>query len=325
MPRNHAIRTSEDSISTKTGIRQHWIPQFYQRRFVSDGSGLIWVYGLDCEPRHETIRKTGMAIDFYAFTKNEARDNQSVEAALQKLDHLGAHLIRKIDRGHQLTDQERYNLSEFISVMWRRTAKHKKEAERRAAAMMPDFFGQHNEDWLIAELEKREVAPVSSGVPFEEQLNKLAKIKLEYTTKVPDFVFARNVVRTSVFERVLYLMDWAFFRSSENQDFITSDNPVVFSTGRGLKHDDAVIFFPLSRKLCLQGMWRSQYRGAYVQATNSQIGVINRYVAQNADREIYASYKSRVLADFVYKWIDTFESPNERIRHRGRARKKKKS
>jgi hypothetical protein len=266
-----------------------------------------------------------MAINFYAFTKNETTDSQSVENALQKIDMMGARLIRKIERGERLTDQERYNLSEFISIMWRRTAKHKEEAERRAAAMMPDFFEQHDEEWLIAELQKREVAVGSSAVPFEEQLTKLSKIKSEYMAKVPDFLFARNVVRTSVFERVLCLMDWGIFRASENQEFITSDNPVVFSKGRGLKHEDAVIFFPLSRKLCLQAMWKSNYRGSYVQPSNSEIGLINRYIAQNASQEVYASYKSRVLSEFVNKWIDTFESPDQRIRQQGRSRKKKKS
>lgn len=315
-----------DVITTQgnaAGTRQHWVPEFYQRRFISDGSGLIWVYGLDCEPRQKTVRKTGMAIDFYAFTKNETRDNQSVETVLQKIDHMGARLIRKIDRREQLTDKERFNLSEFVSVMWRRTAKHKEEAERRAAAMMPDFFEQHDEKWLTARLQERQVS--INGVHFEEHLAKLQRIKSEYFAKVPDFLFPSNVVRESIFERVLYLMDWGFFVSSETQPFITCDNPVVFSKGRGLKHDDAVIFFPLSRRLCLQAMWKSDFKGAYIQPSNSEIGLINRYIAQNAGQEVYASYKSRVLAEFVNKWIDTFESPSERIQHSGRPRKKRKS
>jgi len=302
------------------GERQHWIPKFYQRRFIADGSGLIWVYSLDSKPRHETIRKTGMAIDFYAFTKNQIRDSQSIEDALQKIDHMGARIIRKIDRREKLTDRERYNLSEFISVMWRRTAKHKEEAERRAAAMMPDFLAQHDEQWLKARLKERQVS--TEGVPFEEHVAKLATIKSEYMMKVPDFLFAKNVVRESVFERVLYLMDWAFF-TSRDQEFLTSDNPVVFSKGPGLKHDDAVIFFPLSRKLCLQAMWKSNFKGAYVWPSNSEIGLINRYIAQNADREVYASYKSRVMDEFVKKWIDTFESSDKRTQQQGRRRKKR--
>lgn len=78
-----------------------------------------------------------MAIDFYAFTKNNEKDNVSVEKALEKIDSMGARIISKLEKGLTLTDKERYNLSEFISVMWRRTTKHKAEAEQRAAAMMP--------------------------------------------------------------------------------------------------------------------------------------------------------------------------------------------
>jgi hypothetical protein len=192
--------------------------------------------------------------------------------------------------------------------------------------MMPDFFEQHDDKWLIAQLEKREVSAGVGSLRYEEQLAKLSKIKSEYIAQVPDFLFAGNVVRPSIFERVLYLMDWGIFRASDGgQQFITSDNPVVFNKSSGLKHDDAVIFFPLSHKLCLQAMWKSNYRGAYVQPSNSEIGLINRYITQNAGREVYASYKSRPLAEFVNKWIDTFELPDERIRRQGRPRKKKKS
>ncbi|CAN5737610.1 hypothetical protein BH18ACI4_BH18ACI4_14010 [soil metagenome] len=315
-------RTTSNDCATlgfgMAGARHHWVPQFYQRRFISDGSGLV----LDSEPRQESIRKTAMARDFYAFTKNEARDSRSVEDALQKIDHMGPRLMRKVDHGERLTDQQRYELSVFVSVMWRRTAQHKEEAEQRAAAMMPGFFDQHNEDWLVSRLEEKQVAPDGGEVPFQKQRAKLAAIRSEYMATVPDFLFARNVVRPSIFEQVMYLMDWGFFRCSDAQEFITSDNPVVFSKGKGLKHDDAVIFFPLSRNTCLQAMWKSQYEDSYVRASTAQVGLINRYMAQNAKREVYASYKSAVLAEFVSKWVDTFDSPIERIRHYGRPRRK---
>ena len=129
MYNNDAFENSDKHTAHNKGTRHHWIPQFYQRRFISDSSGLIWVYSLDSELRLTTIRKTGMAFDFYAFTKNEVKDKKSVEAVLQKIDHIGARIIRKIDRREQLTNREGFNLSEFISIMWRRTAKHKEEAE----------------------------------------------------------------------------------------------------------------------------------------------------------------------------------------------------
>jgi hypothetical protein len=103
-------------------------------------------------------------------------------------------------------------------------------------------------------------------------------------------------------------MDWTFFKSTGDTEFLTSDNPVVFNKGTGLKDEKAVIFFPLSRKLCLQAMWISQNRGKFIQLDDSTIRTINRYVVRNADKQVYASYKSRVLKDFVSKWINTFDS-----------------
>src|SRR5216684_1466154 len=87
--------------SKQAGTRQHFIPEFYQRGFISDKTGLIWVYGKPLEPRQLSVRKTGMAINFYAFTKDEKFDYQSVENALQKIDNMGARIFQKIDRGEQ--------------------------------------------------------------------------------------------------------------------------------------------------------------------------------------------------------------------------------
>lgn len=116
-------------MAKDTGTRQHSIPQFYQRGFIPDKTGLIWIYEKDAEPRQESVRKTGMEINFYGFTKNEQIDNESVENELQKIDDAGARLIHKLEKGKSLSDQERYTLSQFVSVMWRRTKEHKGEAE----------------------------------------------------------------------------------------------------------------------------------------------------------------------------------------------------
>jgi hypothetical protein len=292
----------------EVATRQHSIPQFYQRRFITDKGGLIWVYEKDSEPRRISVRNTAMAINFYAFTKDNRFDNETVEKGLEKIDSRGARIIHKLEKGQTLTEQERHNLSEFVSVMWRRTPQHKHEAEQRAAAMMPDFFRQHNEEWLVKELEKHGVPPGDGEVPFEEQRIRLAKVQSEYLQSVPDFLFPRNVIRDSMFEQVLYAMDWAFFKCTDDTDFLTSDNPVVFNKGTGLKDRNAVIIFPLTRSLLLQAMWISNYQGRFVQLEDSQIKILNKYVVQNAHRQVYASKRSRVLRDFVSKWIGTFET-----------------
>ena len=174
--------------------------------------------------------------------------------------------------------------------------------------MMPDFFRQHDEEWLIKELKKHRVPPGDGKVPFEEQRIRLARVRSDYLQSVPDFLFPRNVIRDSMFERVLYAMDWAFFKCTDDTDFLTSDNPVIFNKGTGLKDRNAVIIFPLTRTLLLQAMWISNYQGRFVQLENSQIRTLNKYVVRNAHRQVYASRRSRVLTDFVTKWLGTFET-----------------
>jgi hypothetical protein len=249
-----------------------------------------------------------MGINFYAFTQNNTVDTQSVEARLAKIDQIGARLMKKLEEGERLEDGERFNLGEFVSVMWRRTVQHKSEAERKAAEMMPEFFKQHDEAWLVKELAKQGVSPGESPIPYEQQKLRLADVRTEYLNKVPDFLFPKNVVRNSMFERVLFAMDWVYFKSTPLTEFLTSDNPVVFNKGTGLKDENAVIIFPLSRTLLLQAMWISNYRGSFVQLADAQIRTMNRYVVRNALREVYASKRSKILQTFVSKWIGSFES-----------------
>jgi len=295
-------------MSHETGTRQHSIPQFYQRRFIADGTGLIWVYQKDVEPRQKSVRNTAMGINFYAFTQNNTVDTESVEAGLAKIDQIGARVTKKLEKGERIGEGERFNLAEFVSVMWRRTEQHKSEAERKAAEMMPEFFEQHDEAWLVRELAKRGVAPGETSVPYEQQKLRLADVRTEYLNQVPDFLFPKNIVRSSMFERVLLAMDWVFFKSTPNTEFLTCDNPVVFNKGTGLKDRNAVIIFPLSRKLLLQAMWISNYRGSFVQLEDTQIRTMNRYVVRNAHRQVYASKRSNVIRDFVTKWIGSFEA-----------------
>lgn len=289
------------------GTRQHSIPQFYQRRFIADGTGLIWVYQKGIEPRQKSVRNTAMGINFYGFSQNNTVDTQSVEAGLARIDQIGARVMAKLEKGECLAERERLNLAEFISVMWRRTAQHKSEAESKAAQMMPDFFKQHDESWLVRELTKRGVSPGESAIPYKQQKLRLADVRAAYLNQVPDFLFPKNIVRSSMFERVLLAMDWVYFKSTPDTEFLTCDNPVVFNKGTGLKDQNAVIIFPLSRKLLLQAMWISNYRGSYVQLADTQIRTMNRYVVRNSLSEVYASKRSKILQNFVSKWIGSFE------------------
>jgi hypothetical protein len=109
-----------------------------------------------------------------------------------------------------------------------------------------------------------------------------------------------------MFERVMYFMDWAFFKASPNTEFLTCDDPVLFSKGSGLKDREAVIMFPLSRNLFFQAMWISEWRNTYQNLEEAQLRQLNEYVVSNAHKQVYASKNSNDIADLVQEKIGTF-------------------
>lgn len=293
-------------------VRNHYIPQFYQRGFIADGSGLIWVYEKGRQPRRESVRKTGMELNLYAFVNEKKElDTQTVENELAKLDSNGAGVIHKLEKGLLLTEEERWTLCRFVSAMWRRTLKHKNHAEQMATGMIKKFFEDHDAKWLYERLRERVSSETEARALFDKQKAELEEIREEYTRQVPSFLFPSNALRESMFEKVLFTMDWAYFRARPDTGFVTCDDPVVFNKGTGLKDKQAVIVFPLSRQVLLQAMWISDYRNNFRELKNPDVKMLNRWVVSNAHKQVYACKRSRVLCEFIDKWIAAFNKEQE--------------
>lgn len=294
-------------------MKHHYVPQFYQRGFVKEltkegkKEGLIWVYEKGHAPRKEPISKTGMEIDLYALADKEGNiDNVTIEKELGKIDDKGALAIQKLVQVTTLTDNERRDLCKFISIMYRRTPKFREHQTRMAAEMMPKFFEIHNEEWLRQEMHKHAKSPAQAEFWFQQRKAEFKQMREQYLRQPPDYLFSSDLRRDSVFERVLFDMDWALFRSTSDTDFITCDDPALFSKGAGIGDKErGIIMFPLSRELFLQAMWISTYKGAYVPLKDVDVRKFNRDVVRNANKQVYASHKSSSLATLVDKWIAT--------------------
>lgn len=270
--------------------KHHFIPQFYQRGFVPGGNK-IWVYEKDRPPRQRSVRRVGMQIDLYAFERNKRVDFGTVESALALLDDQAAKIVQRLESERAITDKERTRLSRFVSVMWRRTPKQRDHVNEKAIDLVPGVFVP------LEKLEDR----MSPEVKAE-----MKRLKEKYSREPPDSLFAHNVLRDSIFERVVYSMDWAFFRPPEGKEFFTSDDPVMFSRGSGLGSPDAVVLFPLSSALLLQCMWKSTWNHRYHQLEASQVDYFNLCTVQNASKQVLASQKSEELELVVNENINAW-------------------
>ena len=170
-----------------------------------------------------------MTIDFYSFGNSRGVvDFGTVERQLARLDDQAAKIIQRLVKGKKLLERERMRLARFVSVMWRRTPKHREQVNKVAKDIVPSIFEEF--------LKRRE--PLS-----EAESAEIERLREYYNTQDFDFLFAHNVLRDSMFERVMNDMDRAFFRPPIDMEFLTCDDPVLFSTGSGLGHKDATIIF----------------------------------------------------------------------------------
>src|SRR5262249_19604639 len=158
------------------------------------------------------------------------------------------------------------------------------------------FFETHDDAWLKETIYDRFGSSSEAETKYNLWKTELQEIRDQYSREVPDFLFPTNTLRESMFERVMYFMDWVFFKSSPQTEFLTCDDPVLFSKGSGLKDQEAVIMFPLSRKLFFQAMWISEWRNTYQSLDETQLGQLNEYVVRNAHQQVYSSKNSKEIA-----------------------------
>lgn len=268
----------------------HHLPQFYQRGFIADNTNKIWVYEKGFPPRHRSIRSTGMQIDLYAIQDSRGNmDFATVEKKLSLLENEAARVIQRIKKREQVTQNDRRVLCRFVSVMWRRTPKHERQVKEIAKKLMPKVF-----------------EPVDQLDLTPEARLELEHIRQQYSQNPPSFLFPQHVLLRSEFEEVMYQMDWVFFES-QTSEFLTSDDPVMFSKGSGLGSPDSVIGFPLTKSLFLQCMRKSSYGNAYDALPDQHVQYFNECTIKNAHKTVYVSHKSDDIQLMVDRYLGAWE------------------
>jgi hypothetical protein len=287
-----------------TEQRHHYVPEFYQRGFIEDGSGLIWVYEKGRTPRQLSVKKrVGFELNLYAFTNRDGGvDVESIEKSLADIDREAARVIRKIDSGAGISAEDRQSLCTFIGVMWRRTPEHRRKVGDMATKTMPEVFANIEAEIFSPGFDVKQYLNEDQQKRLEQRYAEFLQIKREYSAKHPDFLFPSLIIRNSILQMMLEGMDWAFFKSTRDTPYLTCDDPVVFNLSP--QHQQGgVLFFPLSKDTLLQAMRVSSYRGGYQQLTNTQVRELNRHIVRNAKNQVYAGRTSKVLAGFVEKWL----------------------
>jgi hypothetical protein len=231
----------------------HTVPRFYLEGFSDPRSGKLWVYTKGCAPRSSLPLNECRRRDYYAFELGETK-LYDFEHVLSVFETYAGELFKKLqDNGYAFSENDKSFLSNFVALTFSRVPAFRDHA-RDAYQSILDRARQPEKLITLAQEATHDLKKPISVEIIRSQLDattfQLSKHDLRSLQWIVD-----NVNRLAP---ILFSMHWKVLES-EQESFITSDNPVVtrienssgISLGEGFARPDVYVYFPLNCKACL--------------------------------------------------------------------------
>ncbi|GAB1422139.1 hypothetical protein MASR2M15_23520 [Anaerolineales bacterium] len=261
----------------KENINSHIIPRHYLKHFAND-RGCIFTYPdpekhTDCQCMSKgggkVVKNTATETGYYSPKTEQTLD--------QKYENQGSHILRKILNKHLITSNEKELFAKYITSFIFRVPATKQMIEKVLPKIVedmnsPDSFLEQNE--------------IKDHTLYYEFLND--------PTQEPERV--RQIFETlienehkSIYDTLLS-REWWVAETISSEYFITSNNPLFYTSIGGMRDRDIQITFPISKRMALifEG-----YKGTskklnieYYPASSllhNQVDLINKRTASNSD------------------------------------------
>lgn len=218
------------------GKNQHFVPQFYFKKFSKDQK-TICLFNLKNKKFISNATIKGQCSKSYFYSKNT-----QIETEFSHLEGLGNKLISEVINNKNfsgLNEEGRQNLKSHLLFQHGRTEYARQSEEETANALFdllkPNFLKYAKEKGL--------------NMTSEE----VDKIKIKSNSKISLFVSMISGI-------LLNDLDMVLLENKTQTDFIFSDNPVVFFNSffnnlpqgtQGFSSTGLQIYFPLNSKLAL--------------------------------------------------------------------------
>lgn len=296
-----------------TAKRHHYVAQSYLRGFSPKGrASHVWVY--EKYPNHQPKLKSTKSVaysDFYYAQPDENGNDQTdiLERAFGEIEKEFIENIRLILRNSHkkvnLDSEQRSLLAFFVAVSLTRVPSFREPAKYLYELMAQDTLKN-----------QIDIQKIQGSLPSAiEKLWKEDKIKIT----VHEWITLKHMIQSALtISNSMLSKTWQFFKPDGNSEFITSDNPTIFTTNKnvgphsiGPAHPWAELLFPLQKNfmLCCTPLlehsksWR-KYSDCLVFEVNSEtVRKINSDFAKRARKFVFAPFKSDCLRDTVQQHI----------------------
>lgn len=294
----------------------HIIPKMSLKHFVdSSQKKHVWTYDVkqnkwwDSKPE-----ETATQGNFYTIIDEEGNYHDDLERWLSDVESKATPVYKGLLKGNIPCGQERIDFATFLSSLYARSPVQLKiygqlmgvsnHLALKAIASDPAKMKD-----ILHEVERREFEDeeVQKVIEFIDKSDKY-KILIDHQATLKALGLSDKL------QEIFFDMSWSIL-ASENQQFITSDNPVVKVSNhqthhpvygdRGFLNKTAYVTFPLSPNYCLHLSWQSKNDVSGVRKIdNNHAKLLNRQRAFFCDRFLFSSKKDYGVQKLGQKYKD---------------------
>lgn len=280
----------------------------------SQNPPFVWVYKKDDGAIiKSSVKDTAVHRHYYSFkTQSGTRDSQTLEKRFSEIEGSTAKIFKKIVDQQSLSNEERSLFAFFLALILTRVPNFRDNIENATAQLMKrmsiimashkDHFETHIKNFERKTGEKIEM-------PVEELRQYI--LKGEYDVKVgnPDYSLSFMFENAKEIAPIFYEMRWAFFETTNNQYFLTSDNPLYYTDptykpgsfyGVGLLNKKIEVTFPVSKNLMFLATWEGPE--GYLSSNQKIRDIFNRRTIISAQNFVFAPENSTALSTLVQKY-----------------------
>ena len=255
---------------------QHYVQRHYLRCFgTPEDPNYIWMYDKSLKTfKRLPVKNVAQSRGFYS-KEDERALSETVEQPAQAP-------LGQLRNSQPVEVQGRRAVAVYLESMIKRGPHNR----NKLLAMVP----QVKDELLLRIRGHRELLAGKFNLTEAELLLEIEQWEQSFDSNplsAQDDLISRQW-RTEDLIRCIFSMTWRVIKADGANRFLTSDNPVFFDEGYGLKRPDGEFSFPLSSDVALHGSWNGQREGLLI--VHKEPGVVkelNRRTAFMAERFIF--------------------------------------
>ncbi|MCZ7481346.1 DUF4238 domain-containing protein [Rhizobium rhizogenes] len=285
--------------------RQHVVPRFYLRHFTQP-DGELWTH--DCVTgiaRKSTPEKTAYEINIYTPTGEDGARIDLIEDTLATIESQAAGVYPELLAFKPLDTIAKLDFAAFLATMFARSPAQLRQFAQ-TMGQMALWAGRHEMDRDFREKEALgEVSTVDRAIQKILHSNDMFTMDVDRRAGLSAFQQAEGLMN------LMSQMNWSY-EISENQQLVTSDNPVFWVKGGGppdlpgygfgLGNPHAVIPFPLSPGVILRLDWRRDGAWKKAKLERQRAKLANQYQAKHKERLLFFRDSDQGLCSLAMKY-----------------------